>query len=672
MSEDTNEVELPQKVEEAFADPTQTYPKKEYYNIASTNLAARGLKTNEVYVGGGDVQLNLDIEDLPPSKYPLNQVRETATGHVTEIDDTPGRERMLFKHRTGAGIDMRPDGTVIISSKYNTIQITGNDHRVLVRGDGDIFYQGNLRLHVSGDMDVEVGGNYNLKVHGDKREDVRGSYQQKVRENHETSITGDKSKFVVGTNTDTILRDYNIIVDSDYTLRIGHNNRQFAGNDAMFTAEDDLTLSAINSINITSQDNVLQSNTGMIGGDNVYIYGENYFGKSATFTNGVTAPAFHGDLQGTAVQAITADVTNSQNYSAASVGVAAGYTADATAVDPGYRASFPAPVDIDQSWINDYLTKSEYGVRVVDVDIGSIIKNEIDKSADYGGISKVRLTTENVRSKLRDPNTIRNDAFVARCIAENVLSPTFVDQTPTDKTIGRIANTSGTPKRGAGIAFPGEHETSKVLFSSNLKKTVTLTPEQLYNPELQLARDGEITARTALGRGIKLAKFLGGYGEPLTLNHITDDIDRVRIAKNLYLQGRFMNEVQSYLDVRNKYRLIVAEGFYKAEDGETLEPGSVNYLMTRGQAVVYELRDNNGLLPLQKTYDLAEWIMDYTDFGKMILSYDTYGPSGDLHAQIVITMPEVTPQWTVVYDNKVETQFNNYTQTNGELVEILE
>ena len=66
MAEDTNEVELPQKVEEAFADPTQTYPKKEYYNIASTNLAARGLKTNEVYVGGGDVQLNLDIEDLPP------------------------------------------------------------------------------------------------------------------------------------------------------------------------------------------------------------------------------------------------------------------------------------------------------------------------------------------------------------------------------------------------------------------------------------------------------------------------------------------------------------------------------------------------------------------------------------------------------------------------------
>ena len=40
MAENTNEVDLPPKAEEPFVDPTQTYPKKEYYNIASTNLAA--------------------------------------------------------------------------------------------------------------------------------------------------------------------------------------------------------------------------------------------------------------------------------------------------------------------------------------------------------------------------------------------------------------------------------------------------------------------------------------------------------------------------------------------------------------------------------------------------------------------------------------------------------
>jgi hypothetical protein len=34
-------------------------------------------------------------------------------------------------------------------------------------------------------------------------------------------------------------------------------------------------------------------------------------------------------------------------------------------------------------------------------------------------------------------------------------------------------------------------------------------------------------------------------------------------------------------------------------------------------------------------------------------------------------MPEVTPQWTVAYDNKIETRYNNYVQTNGELIELL-
>ena len=109
------------------------FPRAKYLNTASTNFAARGLEQNELVYGGSTTDLNLNIKDLPASEYPLNQVRETITGHVTEIDDTPGRERMLFKHSTGAGIDMRPDGTIIINAKYNTIEITGNDQKIIVK-----------------------------------------------------------------------------------------------------------------------------------------------------------------------------------------------------------------------------------------------------------------------------------------------------------------------------------------------------------------------------------------------------------------------------------------------------------------------------------------------------------------------------------------------------------
>lgn len=659
-----DDVAVPGKPHEDLS--TGLFPRIDYIGQPSTNLSSRGIKKNELIFGGSTTDLNLDLEEMIPSEYPYNQVRETITGHVTEIDDTPGRERMLFKHATGSGVDMRPDGTVIINTRYNRIEITGNDQKVIVQGDGDIHYQGNLKLNVSGDMDVEVGGNYNLKVHGDKREDIRGSYQQKVRENHETTITENKSTFVNGTATDTILSDYNTIVKGT-AKTLAQDINQFAGRDTLITAKEELSISTKNA-NISATDMVVQSTTGMIGGDNVFHYGKNYYGTSATFTAGVTAPTFTGDLTGRADQAINADVAQAANTGGSPVKSPHGWTNTNTATDTSIRASFPAPGP-DASWLSEYLTQSGYGYRIVDVDVGSVIADEIDRRNVYGGVSRVRLTTREVRSKLRDPNTSRNATFIGRAQSEGILSASYVDQKPTGYEIGRIANSEGTAKRVPGGTLPGGDPTEKIEYTNNLQKTITLTPAQIYNPEQQLIRDGEINARTALGPSIKLARFLGGHGDPQTLNSITDETQRVRIAKNLYLHANFMNTVQDYLDEQNRYSLQVVEGFYVPE--EDLETDSLNFKMSRGQCVVYELRDRNGLIPIQKTYELAVHIKDFFNFEKMILDYDSYDPSGELNVQIIMVMPEVTPQWTVAYDNKIETRYNNYVQTNGELIELL-
>ena len=664
-----NEEDEKVSTQPAFEDPTGFFPKPEYINLASTNLATRGVHNNDLYIGGGAVNLNLELKKLQLSEYPLNQVRETITGHVTEIDDTPGRERMLLKHRTGSGVDMRPDGTIIVSTKYNTIQITGNDHKVIVEGNGEIHYHGNLKMHVSGDFDMNVGGDYNLRVHGDKREDIRGNYQQKVVENHETSITGNKASYVVGTNTDTVLTDNNLIVKGSNIERTEGKIRQYSGDDIILTAKDEVDISSP-SINIAAEDVSVISTTGIIGGDNVYHYGENYYGKSATFTAGVTAPTFTGDLTGKADDANQADFATTAGQ--APLG-AAGSPGSNThvATDTGIRTNVPAPGPTSTQ-ISDYLNKSQLGVRIVNIDVGDHIKSEVDKSIVYNGISKHRLTTDNVRSKLRDPNTIRNAEFIARVISEGILSPTFINQKPEGFKIGRIANDEGDPKRSLPSDKFGNADTSvKIQFSSNQKKTKTVSPNPLYNPEQQFIRDGVINNKTELGVGIKLAKFTGGYGDPTTLTHVTDDTERVRIAKNLYLHAKFMTQVQGFLNKRNQHRLCIAEGFYKPNDGEVLEIDSLNYLQARGQVVVYEIRDLNGQIAIQKTYDVADYIKDFVLFDKMILDYDSYNADGSLNAQIIMVMPEVDAQWSVTYNNDIETRFNNYTQTNGELVEIL-
>ena len=93
----------------------------------------------------------------------------------------------------------------------------------------------------------------------------------------------------------------------------------------------------------------------------------------------------------------------------------------------GQSINAPGP---NSAIMSAFLNASELGVRNVKIDQGDAIRDTVNKSVDYGGISKVRLTTDTVRSKLRDPNTARNSDFIGRCISEGILSASYVEQKP--------------------------------------------------------------------------------------------------------------------------------------------------------------------------------------------------------------------------------------------------
>ena len=196
-------------------------------------------------------------------------------------------------------------------------------------------------------------------------------------------------------------------------------------------------------------------------------------------------------------------------------------------------------------------------------------------------------------------------------------------------------------------------------------------PDPEYNPEHQVSFG--INARTRLAPGISMARFLGGYGDKQTMDHISDPVERLSLAKQYYMQAQVLKIVSEDISGEfAKYKLLVAEGLYKPLPGETLDINSINYYMSNGQAVVYELIDQDGNNAAEKTFDLAIYLKDNVEFEKMILDYDSYDPSGELNAQIVMIMPKIRHPWAVTYQNKIETQFNNYVQSTNELVEILE
>jgi hypothetical protein len=454
---------LAKKVD-AFEDQSGVYPDKTYLNVASTNLAARGLIRNNLYLGGGDHNLSLDLQEQLNSQYPLNQVRETVSGHVTEIDDTPGAERMLFKHRTGSGVELRADGTVIISATNNTIRITAGDEKVIIEGDGHISYNGNLTMDVTGDFDLKVGGDYNVRVGGDKTEEVIGSSKQRVYRDKETNVHQNKSEYILGVTTETMLSDHNTIVKGNVRNYTEGNAEIFSGGVLTMTASSEVVMSSPN-INIGASSLTVIGDSGTIGGENIIGYDYNHYtGHSITavdtistntaiVTERVTTKEFVGSLTGNADTATQAGRAGTAGALGAGGSAGSKVTATPTSVD-ATATVLPTP-----TIMTDYLTKSNKGVRQVNIDPSDVMKNQFDKTLDYGGVSNRKLTTAEIRSKMRDVNTTSNEAFIGSQIAEGKLSPTYINSIP--PKIGRTVNNEKKPRRGSDRIGPSDGQQAR-------------------------------------------------------------------------------------------------------------------------------------------------------------------------------------------------------------------
>ncbi len=412
---DPSELESIANPVDGRSDPDKRFPRREYVGVSGVNNIARGTRVANVYIGGSVPGVDLELNDEPSTQYPENQVKETSSGHIIEYDDTNGRERVMIRHRTGSGVEMRADGTVIYSSTNNALRIVAANEKVIVEGDGEVVYNGNLKMKVAGDFDLEVGGDFNVNVVGDKEEVIKSNSIQSIAKNKTTDIGQNKAETVLGTDTQTVLGDKNQIIKGSYENNVQGIIELDAGGQLVMTSEQKIITSSPD-INITATSLTAVGNTGTIGGDQVTFYSQNIFGKSSTFTNGVTAPTFHGDLQGTAVGA--------EKAITAAVGPAHSGSASNTATDTVETAR-PTSTEI-----NSALANPEYGVRQVEVDTFDDLKFTVDRSRNYGGITVTDLNAKSTRSKLRDPKTLSNETFVGEVISEGLVSKDFANTIP--------------------------------------------------------------------------------------------------------------------------------------------------------------------------------------------------------------------------------------------------
>lgn len=126
--------------------------------------------------------------------YPFDQVVESHSGHITEIDDTPGAERLMRAHRTGTFEEMHPDGSRVLKVVKDNYTITMGDDSVLIQGKCTVVINGDASITVKGDTDLEYEGNLKTTVKGDMTTTVEGNITQTAS----GTVTIDGSEIFIG------------------------------------------------------------------------------------------------------------------------------------------------------------------------------------------------------------------------------------------------------------------------------------------------------------------------------------------------------------------------------------------------------------------------------------------------------------------------------------------
>lgn len=638
------------KSENEPEDPSGQFPTTPYFYSQNISKQARGVDRNDLEFFSHWPGIELNTGDKVTSEYPKNQVSQTEKGHVWEVDDTDGNERILIKHSEGSGIELRPDGSVVVSSKTNKVEVCGGANSVIVEGDAQLVYKGNLSIKVVGEFNVDCL-DYNVTVNGNKVETVIGNDKKTVGSSMETSVTGSIATYSTGSVTDIFLGGHQHNVKGDYNINVNGNVGFYSSGEMNVTSEDYVNISSDN-VTASANNMTIQGGNGVIGGTAV-----NFVGNGAVFDEGVTAPTFHGDLNGTAV---TATVAQSQNYADPNGGGGVGSAGSIT------NTATPNITSPTSTNILKYLTTAAGGIRKVIIDKGDYIKNFIDKSSRYEGVSNGYMSPAKARSKLRDSSNSSNQNFVSTLLKENFICAEY--NNPTPKRIGRTIKQESTPILSN---TPKDIYTPRIAATYVPKYEVgNIVPESQYNP---LNQD-DITIKTEISKGITISKFLGSE-DSTNLKHIRDSEVKRSIAQHLYLQALILKRIQEDNELFRGINLVVSEGLYRPGPSEVITSGGINDLKSKGRAVVYKAVDQNGIEDPLALFDIAEFLKDSVFYEEMKLSYDTLECDGSgqpvLKARLIIMMPLLDEQWRASFSRKISTEYNRELLSDGELIECL-
>jgi hypothetical protein len=178
------------------------------------------------------------------AEYPHNHVYESEAGHIREMDDTPGKERIHERHASGSGYEIHPDGSKVTRVKQDNYTITTNDDYTHIQGTQRHTTDEGVRIRVNADgkegnnYNIEVGSNSNVNVEvnkgninlttlnpdvGDININASRNLNMQVGKDLNVSVLGNASEIITGTK-DELVQSKNTKTGSEIDMDAGTIN----------------------------------------------------------------------------------------------------------------------------------------------------------------------------------------------------------------------------------------------------------------------------------------------------------------------------------------------------------------------------------------------------------------------------------------------------------------
>lgn len=212
-----------------FYDPSRTYPKTNYIGDSATdvNEHARGVITSVVTKKNSSISVDVptassgtwsEPETQYAPVYPKNHVHESESGHLREIDDTEGAERLHEYHKSGTFREVHPDGTVVHRIVGDEYEIVAGGKNVSITGNVNLTIEKNCDTYVKGNLTEKVDGNVLRTIGGTLTENVTGAVTQNYAGSRTMSIGGSDSITIGGSRTTSVGGADTLTVDGKHTI----------------------------------------------------------------------------------------------------------------------------------------------------------------------------------------------------------------------------------------------------------------------------------------------------------------------------------------------------------------------------------------------------------------------------------------------------------------------